>query len=35
MATEAYSMDTDTPNIRQVIHAGAPTSMLLKHGIFL
>ena len=31
MATEAYSMGTDTPDIRQVIHAGAPTSMESKN----
>ena len=27
LATEAYSMGTDSPDIRRVIHAGAPTSM--------
>ena len=31
MATEAYSMGTDTPNIRQVVHAGAPTSIESKN----
>ena len=31
MASEAYSMGTDTPDIRQVIHAGAPTSMVSKN----
>ena len=31
MASQAYNMGTDTPNIRQVIHAGAKISMDSKN----